>query len=432
MGISDAIPALVLACLAGPFSPPAYSSVQEKASQAAAPAHSAASLQQAESLLEKQQYIRAEEQLQELAKTDARNPQVWFDLGFAESNLDKTPDAVTAYKKATELSPKWFEAQLNLGVELAKSGNYADASKPLSTAVQLKPTTGGQQATAKAWFALAQVLEETDPKQALNAYQQFAKLHPGPDAALASGRLMERTGDPGGAEQQYLQATQMEGGKGMEQLIDLYLKQKRFPDAENWLRKYSEKNPDDARAQVELGRVLAAEGKTKDAIASLEMANKKASDPLVMRELAGLYADDKQYAPAAQLFQQLVQAKPADADLRWNLGEAWLHQHNYSAAEAELLKALQFNPKLADAYWELAYAADQNKHYVLAVNALDARARLLPETAATYWLRATSYDNLKAYKPAAENYKKFLAASAGKSPDQEFQARHRLKAIAPE
>lgn len=151
-----------------------------------------------------------------------------------------------------------------------------------------------------------------------------------------------------------------------------------------------------------------------------------------MRELAGLYADDKQYAPAAQLFQQLVQAKPSDADLRWNLGEAWLHQHNYPAAEAELLKALQFNPKLADVYWELAYAADQNKHYVLAVNALDARARLLPESAATYWLRATSYDNLKAYKPAAENYKKFLAASAGKSPDQEFQARHRLKAIAPE
>jgi len=67
----------------------------------------------------------------------------------------------------------------------------------------------------------------------------------------------------------------------------------------------------------------------------------------------------------------------------------------------------------------------------LAIRALDARAQLLPETAATYWLRATSYDNLRAYKPAAENYKLFLAASGGKSPDQEFQARHRLKAIEP-
>jgi hypothetical protein len=35
------------------------------------------------------------------------------------------------------------------------------------------------------------------------------------------------------------------------------------------------------------------------------------------------------------------------------------------------------------------------------------------------------------YKPAAENYKLFLAAAEGKFPDQEFQARHRLKAILP-
>jgi hypothetical protein len=35
------------------------------------------------------------------------------------------------------------------------------------------------------------------------------------------------------------------------------------------------------------------------------------------------------------------------------------------------------------------------------------------------------------YKPAAENYKLFLAAAGGKYPDQEFQARHRLKAIQP-
>jgi len=47
------------------------------------------------------------------------------------------------------------------------------------------------------------------------------------------------------------------------------------------------------------------------------------------------------------------------------------------------------------------------------------------------FLRATAYDSLRLYKPAATNYKLFLAAAAGKFPDQEFQARHRLKAIEP-
>ena len=87
--------------------------------------------------------------------------------------------------------------------------------------------------------------------------------------------------------------------------------------------------------------------------------------------------------------------------------------------------------QVGDAYFELAYAAQQNKQYELAIRVLEARAKLLPENAATYWIRAISFDNLRAYKQAAENYHRFLAADGGKLPDQEFQARHRLIAIEP-
>jgi hypothetical protein len=38
---------------------------------------------------------------------------------------------------------------------------------------------------------------------------------------------------------------------------------------------------------------------------------------------------------------------------------------------------------------------------------------------------------LKAFPQAAQNYRQFLLASNGKNPDQEWQARHRLKAIEP-
>jgi tetratricopeptide (TPR) repeat protein len=85
-----------------------------------------------------------------------------------------------------------------------------------------------------------------------------------------------------------------------------------------------------------------------------------------------------------------------------------------------------------EAYFNLGYAAEQNKNYELTIRALDARAKLQPETPATYFLRATAYDNLRMYKPAAANYKLFLGVAGGKFPDQEFQARHRLKAILPD
>src|ERR1044071_5959743 len=86
------------------------------------------SLQLAESLLQKQQYAEAETQLLKLVQTDGRNAQMWFDLGFAQSHLGKTQDAVMAYQKAVELNPQWLEANLNLGLALAKAGNLSQAS----------------------------------------------------------------------------------------------------------------------------------------------------------------------------------------------------------------------------------------------------------------------------------------------------------------
>src|ERR1700743_2773321 len=80
-------------------------------------------LKDAESLLQQRQYAQAEEKLQALAGKQEKNPQFWFDLGFAQSHQDKMTEAAAAYKKAVALYPKWFEAQKNLGLALAKSGD---------------------------------------------------------------------------------------------------------------------------------------------------------------------------------------------------------------------------------------------------------------------------------------------------------------------
>ena len=76
-------------------------------------------------------------------------------------------------------------------------------------------------------------------------------------------------------------------------------------------------------------------------------------------------------------------------------------------------------------------AAVENKDYQLAIKAADARAKFLPEIPIGYFLRASAYDHLRAYKPAAQNYHKFLEVANGQYPDQEWQARHRLIAIEP-
>jgi tetratricopeptide (TPR) repeat protein len=389
-------------------------------------------LKAAESLLEKQQYAEAEEKLQALVRSQSQNPQAWFDLGFAQSHMGKNSDAVASYRKAATLDAKWFEAQQNLGLALAKSGDLAGAAAALQTAVTLKPTVGGQQALAGAWLSLAQVLEQGHPQESLAAYQKAVELAPAsPEAQLGSARMTEVSGNITAAEQQYVKLAEAGNSESVERLIGLYLKQKRYADAETWLRKYMAANPQSAAAQLQLGKLLAAEGKSKEAIAALEPAYKASPDPALARELASLYLETRQYDAAAPLLEKLVEQTPGDAQLHFDYGSALLHQLKYPEAQAELLKAVQLKPGMVEAYLDLGYAAQQNKNYELTLRVLDARAKLQPETPATYFLRATAYDSLKMYKPAAENYKLFLAVAGGKFPDQEFQARHRLKAILP-
>lgn len=391
-------------------------------------------LQEAETLLQTQQYAQAEEKLKALSESQARNPQFWFDLGFAQSHQEKTQDAVTAYQKAVDMAPDWFEANLNLGLDLIKANNSAAAVPVLKHTVALKPNSGGDKALGKAWLSLARALEEggTDLMGAATAYDKAAELNPSdPSLTVHAGNLLQRSGDGDGAERHYTKAALTGDASGMAQLIDLLNQHKRYADAEVWLRKYLKQNPRDSSAVILLGQTLIAEGKGEEAIAMLEPLN-TTGNFAAKRQLADLYVDDKKYAAAIPILQQLVEKEPSDSRLHLKLGIALLHGLKYADAEAELLRAVQLKPDLAEAYFELAYAAQQNKHYELSIRALDARAKLQPETSGTYWLRAVSYDNLHAFKPAAENYKLFLEASGGKSPEQEFQARHRLKAITPQ
>ncbi len=54
------------------------------------------------------------------------------------------------------------------------------------------------------------------------------------------------------------------------------------------------------------------------------------------------------------------------------------------------------------------------------------------ETPSHFYLRAIMLDKLKQYQPALEYYQRFLAASEGKFPDEEFKSRQRARIIRKE
>ncbi len=399
-------------------------------------------LAQAETSIQKQDYAAAEPLLQRALATDSTNYVAWFDLGFVENQLGKADDSISAYRKSVAAKPDVFESNLNLGLQLAKTGQ-PEAAQFLRAATQLTPTSHVDEGKARAWLSLAHVLEAAKPEEALDAYKKAAVLRPkDPEPHVAAGMLYDKQDKFSDAEGEYKQAVALDpASDAVTGLANLYMRGRRLPEAKEYLRKLIALHPAQAAPHIQLGQILADEGKNEEAIAELQTGAKLAPGDLsAQRDLADLYFGMKKNEQAEAAYRSLLSVKPNDSELHHALGKALLEQKKFADAETEFALAVKLKPDFGEAYGNLAFAASENKEYPLAIKALDARVKYLPESAITYFVRATAYDNLwqatghgntNDRKQAAANYRLFLKAANGKYPDQEWQATHRLIAIEP-
>ena len=391
-------------------------------------------LTQAEAAIEKKDYAAAQPLLKKVVAAQPANYQAWFDLGFIYNALEQPADSISAYRQSVAVKPDVFESNLNLGLMLVKN-KQPGAEEFLKAATTLKPTSHVDQGRASAWLALAHVVEEKDPDQAIEAYRQAAALQPkDPEPRLSAGLLLEKQDKFADAEEQYKQALALDpaSSDALVGLANIYMRGRHFPEAEEYLKKVVSQRPNDPVAHIQLGRVLAADQKYDDAIAELQAGLKLApNEPSAQRDLAQIYLDAGKFSDAEPLYRALLATQPQDPDLHYRLGQTLMKLKKFSDAEQEFLAAVKFKPDWGAAYGDLAVAANENQNYAMAIRALDARAKFLPEIPVGYFLRATAYDHLRDYHQAAANYHLFLQVANGNYPDQEWQARHRLIAIEP-
>jgi Flp pilus assembly protein TadD len=400
---------------------------------------------QAKEAIQKNDYAAAETLLKKAVDSAPKNGQpwcyqAWFDLGFVLNHLNRPDESIAAYRKSVAAKPDVFESNLNLGLMLVRA-NQPDAEQFLRAATALKPTDHIEEGQARAWLALAHLLENSKPKDALQAYAKASELTPkDPEPHLSAGLLLERQKQFSAAETEYKQALALDGHSADPQstdaaigLTNIYMKSGRLGDAEPLLRRLVAERPNDDGIHLQLGRVLEAEGKKDDAIAELQATLKIApADADAQRELADLYANAGKNDLAEAEYRTLVVAQPNDAELHRALGKMLLLQKKFPDAQQEFLAAVRLKRDWPDVYVDLAFAASENKNYDLTIRALNGRSLLNAEMPAIcFFLRASAYDHLRDYKQAAVDYHHFLDVANGKYPDQEWQATHRLIAIEP-
>src|SRR5580658_3396983 len=224
---------------------------------------------QAEDAIQKGDFAGAQTLLKKALDTDPNNYQAWFDLGFTLNRLGHSDESIAAYRKSVAAKPEVFESNLNLGLMLVRTNN-PDAELFLRAATTLKPTSNVEDGQARAWLALAHLLENNKPDDALQAYRKASELTPkDPEPHLSAGLLHERRKEFADAEAEYKQVMTLDphSTEAAIGLTNIYMKSGRFGDAEPLLRRLAAERPDDVGVHIQLGRLLTVQGKKDDAIA---------------------------------------------------------------------------------------------------------------------------------------------------------------------
>ena len=389
---------------------------------------------EAEAAILKGDWKTAEPLLDSWLASHPQDERALFDAGYMADSQGRNDDAISLYRRAITVDPKSFEAQVSLGLLLARLGKPVEARPALWTAASLDAGEAGSAAKAKAWRALAQIDMhgidgKPDTAQASIDLLEALKISPETeDDTLMAASLAESSGDLAGADtayQKYLKKNP-DSGVALAGLAHLLIEQKKYPEAEELLQTALKKAPDDAAMTAQLAAVLVAQDKDEALPLLQQFHQKHPHEPAITRMLAEVEADAGEYADSDQLYTVLLAANPKDENLLSGHGQNLIRLHRYPEALKAFQSATELNETDGDAWNGLAFAAFETHQPAITLHALTVRSKYLPESATIDFLWATAYDTLHDKKQAVAYYHRFLESAAGKLPDQEWQARQRL------
>jgi tetratricopeptide (TPR) repeat protein len=398
----------------------------------AAPQTIAPEVAQAEAAIAQSDWKSAAAKLTPYIAAHLADPRALFDAGYVADAQNRLDDAVSLYRQAIEADPKSFEAHVSLGLLLARQGKFDDARPELALATKLDAGEVGPLAKARSWRALAQIDRAADPAEASSDLLEALKLSPEtPDDTLLAAELAEKTGDTKAAQAAYRRvlAADPKSAAANAGLAHILIAANQFPEAETLLRAALQQAPDDPALTAQLASVLAAQDKAEALPLIQKLHDAHPENAAITRMLAEILAEAGDASGSDHYYTALLAASPKDPDLLVAHGQNLTRQLRFAEAFAAFDKATQLDPANADGWAGLAFAASKTNQPSITLHALTMRSKYLPEVPSTYFLWATSYDSLHQKEAAITYYRHFLEASAGKFPNQEWQARQRIQLL---
>jgi len=468
--LSAVLAALALACA---------SHAQDFSHPETRPAPQTPLIQQANDALSSGDYAAALRILTTLNAQLPNNPQVLYNLGLALDALSDTAPAANApvpsaspadassssgsapapataeaaYRAAIVADATFAQPHVALGLLLARNGRTAAARDELNAALALPNLAPALKARALRALARLELSGAGDRAHSLPSNPAAAsadllaalKLSPEePEDILLSAEIAEAAPDLPAAEAAYRRYLALPEGANdpatTAALAHILLAQHKAADAEALLMPAHTTQPQNPAFTAQLAQAWLDSGdpaKIARAVPLLEFLHTaNPANPAITRLLARVYVATGKPDQAGPLYASLVNGQLSpDPTLVTDYADLLIRQRRPAEAE-KLLKQALAKPHsyptpadLSDAAMHLAFAAQDIDDPKTTLQALALSATVQPPSPSALYLEATADEALHQSSQAAEAYKKFLAASAGRFPQQESQARQRLAVL---
>lgn len=373
--------------------------------------------------LDANQPAAAEPLLRKAVDAEPADFQAEFNLALVLGMQGKDAEAVPVYRKALELKPALYEADLNLGIILLRDKQPGDALPLLKEASETKPGEYRPQA-----FYAQALFDTGDFAQAEQHFRTAAGINPNSaPASLGIARSLLKQGKLTESAPYFRAAASLDPAY-KNALLELGSEYDKTGQNEQAIAIYRE-FPANEAATKRLTQLLLETNNALAAIPNLEAELKRAPTTSNRMALIDAYRQTSQKDKALEQLKLAVAADSSNFDLRMAYGRTLRDQRQFLAAGHEFQAAAALRPDSVPALNELAGVLILADQYDDGLAALDRVRALGKEIPGDLYLRAITLDKLHRNKPALEAYQQFLAAAAGKFPDEEFLARQRARII---
>lgn len=400
---------------------------------------------------EKNQFKIAIENYERALKIFPDFPEAELQRGHAYQSLGRMDEAEAAYRRAVELRDDWSLALASLGSVLVRKRDFTGAEKYLTDAIDLDE----QNFPAYAAMTELRLRTNADPKtlKLLLARVSLLTDKANPTASIWASRaaLEMAVGDRKSARASAARALVLDPKSqfALSTSADIALADRDSAAAELFVKRLETLDPRSETVGELRARVLLAQGKSTEAIATLdsitspsaqtvelrkriaalsitdpvELEKQLATDPKNPTLLAGLCGALRRTDPtkAIEYCRRAAEAAPQDVEPVIGYAAALVQAKRFEEAVMVLRKLATLAPDNSTVHANLGTALFQLKRYAEAKPEFRWLTERQPDNAIAFYFLGIVHDQLSELVDAAANYQQFLRLADPESSKLEIE-----------